>query len=121
MRLFMKRSAAVSTEIRDLLDIGRKVVEALGAHEEPFGHFRPPGQPEGLGQWRAVRERCAMMIAVAAFGIEPAALGERFKERGFAGTVLADEQGDLAAKCQVDPMTERRDRERVSRWVDLLR
>ena len=37
------------------------------------------------------------MIPVATFGIEPAALGERFQKRGFAATVLADEEGDLAA------------------------
>jgi hypothetical protein len=121
MRLFVKRSATVSMEIRDVLDIGREVVEALGAHEESFGHLRQPRQPEGLGQRRAVREGCAVMITVTAFGIEPAALGERFEQRGFAGAVLTDEKGDLAAKCQVDPMSERRDGERVSRRVDFFR
>src|SRR5207253_668452 len=95
--------------------------EALSAHEEPFGHFRPPGQSERLGQWRAVCESCAVMIAIAAFGIESAALGKRFKKCGFASTVLADKKGDLTAKCQVDPVTERRNNEWVSRGVALLR
>src|SRR5262249_49325794 len=120
MRLLMKRSATVSTEVRHLLDVGGKVVEALGPHEESFGHLWPPCQPDRLDQRRPVRDRSAMMIAIAGFGIQPAALSDRFQRCGLAATVFTDEEGDLAAKCQVDPASERADIERISRRVDLL-
>jgi hypothetical protein len=48
------------------------------------------------------------MMTVAALGIEPAALRERFEKYGFAATVFTDEQGDLAAKRQIDPVRSRR-------------
>src|ERR1700730_14240274 len=60
------------------------------------------------------------MIAVAALGIEPAALGERFEQRGFAATVFTDEEGDLAAERQIDPVRESKDVERIRARVELL-
>jgi hypothetical protein len=60
------------------------------------------------------------MITVAALGIEPAALRERFEKCGFAATVFTDEEGDLAAKRYVDPVREGADVERILGWIDLL-
>src|SRR6202022_3915462 len=60
------------------------------------------------------------MITVAAFGIEPAALRERFEKCRFAATVLPDKEGDLAAECQIDAVREGADIERILGWIDLL-
>ena len=61
-----------------------------------------------------------MMITVAALGIEPAALRDRFQERGLATTVFTDEERDLAPKRYVDPIREGADIERVFRPIDLV-
>jgi hypothetical protein len=53
------------------------------------------------------------MITVAALGIEPAALRERFEKCGFAAAVFTDEEGDLAAKREIDPVREGADVERI--------
>src|SRR5688572_25610848 len=60
------------------------------------------------------------MIPAAALGIEPAAVGEGFEQRGLAAPVFADEKGDLAAKRQFDPVRERADVEGIGGWVDFL-
>jgi len=96
MRLLVERFAAVRAEVRDSLDVSGEIVEALRAHEEPFGDLPLPRQPERLGERRTIGEDRALMIAVAAFGIEAAAFGERFEKRRLAAAVLANEEGDLA-------------------------
>lgn len=84
VRLAMQRASTVCTQRRaDLLDVRREIVEALRA----------------------------MLIAVPAFGVEPAALGQRFEQRGLATAILADEERDSRPQRQVDPIRERRDRE----------
>ena len=47
--LLVQRFPAVGAHVRYLLDVCREVVETLRAHEEPFGDFWQPRQPEGLG------------------------------------------------------------------------
>ena len=68
-----------------------------------------------------VGEDRAVMIAVPALGIEPAALRDRFEQRGLAAAVFADEERDLAAKRQIDPVREGADVERIAGRIDLLR
>jgi hypothetical protein len=82
--------------------------------------FRRPRQPKSLGQGGAVGKYRAVMIAVAALGVEAAALRQRFEKRGLPAAILADEERDPTAKCQVDPMRERADVERVAGWVGFL-
>ena len=47
-----------------------------------------------------------MMITISALGIESTALRDRFKKCRFLASVLADEEGDVAAKLKVDAARE---------------
>src|SRR5262249_6689638 len=98
VRLGMQRFAAIRTQIRDTIDVAREIVEALRAHEETLGPLWQPRQPKRLRERRSVREDCPMVIAVASFRIEPAALRQSFEQRGFPTAVLADEERDPCAK-----------------------
>jgi hypothetical protein len=102
VRLLVQRPAAERLHIRDAFDVGREVVEALGAQEEPLGHFRQPRQFQRLRQRRTVCEHGPVMVAVPALGVEPAALRHRFEQRGLPAAVLADEERHAAPKLQVD-------------------
>src|SRR5437763_13003608 len=64
VRLCVERLAAVGEESRDLLDVGREVVEALGAEEKPFGHLGQPGEPERARELRAVPEGLVVVVPV---------------------------------------------------------
>ena len=108
-------------KVRHLLDIAGEVVEALRAHEEPFGDLRQPRQPEGLGQPRTVGEGRAMMVAIAALGIEPAAFRQGFEQRRFSAAVFTDKKRDRAAKGQVDSVSEGGDVERIPSGIEFLR
>jgi hypothetical protein len=77
----MERFAAVRSQIGYLLDVGRKVVEALGPQEEPFGHLWKPRQPERLSQCRLLGECRAVMIAIPPFRVESTTLRECFEQR----------------------------------------
>ena len=59
-----------------------------------------------------------MVIAASAFGVEPAALGQRFEQRGLATAILADEERDPRPQRQVNALRERPDREREGCRVD---
>src|ERR1043166_511055 len=61
-----------------------------------------------------------MMVAIAAFGIEAAALRDRFEERRLAAPVLADEERYAAAKLDVDALRERFEIEREARCIPFL-
>src|SRR5437899_549529 len=60
------------------------------------------------------------MITVAALGIEPAALRERFDKCRFAAAVFADKKRDLVAKRQIDSVRESADVERIPGLIDLF-
>src|ERR1043166_241039 len=61
-----------------------------------------------------------MMVAIAAFGIEAAALRDRFEERRLAAPVLADEERYAAAKLDVDALRERFEIEREARCTPFV-
>src|SRR5262249_28491500 len=102
MRLRVERLSTVRPQVRYLLDVGCKIVEALGAQKESFGHLWEPGQPQRSSQCRTIGKRGAVMIAIPAFRVESAALGQCFEERRFAAAVLADEQRHRAPEFQID-------------------
>src|SRR5438876_698195 len=60
------------------------------------------------------------MITVPALGIEPTALRKRFEKCGFTAPVFTDEECDLAAKRQIDPVREGADVEGKPGLIDLL-
>jgi hypothetical protein len=62
-----------------------------------------------------------MVIAVATFGIESAALGERLEKRGLPATVFSDEERHVGPKRQIDSAREGADIERVAGGIDLFR
>src|SRR5688572_21915992 len=121
VRLLVQRPAAERLHIRDAFDVGREVVEALGAQEEAAGHLRRPRQPERRQERRSAGGRLAVVIAAAAFGIESAALGKGLEQRRFAAAVLPDETRDGPVERQVDALRERLHGERKSGRIDLLR
>lgn len=104
VRLLVQRFAAIGAEGRNLVEVGGEIEKAFGSQEETFGQLRSPGKAEGLGQIRTVGEGSEVMITVAALGIETAALGNRFKQRRLAASVLADKEGYVAAEVEIDPL-----------------
>ena len=102
-----------SAQVRDLLEVGGEIVEALGAHEKALGDLRAPGQAKGLGQRRTGGEGCGVMIAVSALGIEPAGLGNRLEEGGLAAAVFTNEKRDPASKGEIDSAGEALDVEGI--------
>src|ERR1043166_8086199 len=77
-RRYMPRSkrlgeSAVPFQGRDLVEVGREIVEARRSHEEAVRHLRLPGEPERAGQIGGIGPTVKMMIASAALGVEAAA------------------------------------------------
>src|SRR5262249_28754506 len=87
----------------------------------PLRHLGQPREAQRLGQGRAILEGRVVVVTVAALGIEATALRDRLQEGRLAAAVLADEEGDVAAEREVDPMGEGPHVEGVARAVGLLR
>ena len=79
----------------ELFNFGGDVEEAFSAEEESVARFRVSfGDFEKTVEIGMRRASLKREIPRAALGVKTASDGKCFKERGFAGAVLADEKGD---------------------------
>jgi hypothetical protein len=76
--------------------VGDHVGETVGADEEALG-ARGEGDVHGGGESGGFAVVVGFGVGAAAAGADGAAGGDRFKKRGFAGAVLADQEGEGGA------------------------
>ena len=94
------------------------VKKALGAEEPAVGDLRQPARAQRLRQLAAhLFQRLRMVdrhVALAAARLVVAGKrGDAFERRRFAGTVLADDDGDGMLEGEIEPVAQERQAERI--------
>src|SRR5688572_11529531 len=77
-----------------LIEVVRKIEEALGTHEKAARHFRQPRQTHGLGCRRVVQVLAENMVTVAASDVESGLDRNRLEQRRLPRAVLAHDDGN---------------------------
>ena len=94
---------------------------ALGAQEETvLGAFGRPDRPDEIVQRRMRRPRAEVEVRAAALRIKAPCDRQSLDQGGFAGAVLAHQEGDLGVELQLVQVTDHRQVEGIGVLVPTL-